>query len=74
MCASARSHLRCVSVKYTGIMSFSVCCKVLYHLRIDFVSIVLARLDRHTDTAVRLESTFERLVRLETDNLLFLFI
>ena len=26
------------------------------------------------DTAVRLESTFERLVRLKTDNLLFLFI
>ena len=26
------------------------------------------------DTAVRLQGTFERLVRLETDNLLFLFI
>ena len=74
MCASARSHFRCVSVKYSGIMCFSVCCKVLYHLRIDFVSIVLACLNCHTDTAVRLESTFERLVRLETDNLLFLFI
>ena len=71
---TARSHFRCVSIENTLIMSFSVFGEELNNLRIHMISIVFTCFHRHTDTAVRLQRTFERFVSLKTNDCLFFFV
>ena len=71
---TAVSHLLGVSVKYTGIVGLSVDGEKLNNFRIQLIAVVLARLHGHTDSAVRHHGTFERLVCLETNDGLFIFV
>ena len=70
---TACTHLRCVSIEAACIVCLSVYGEELADLRIYGITIVCASLLSHTDTAVYLHGTLERLVGLETyDGLLAL--
>ncbi|CCZ35846.1 uncharacterized protein BN747_01032 [Firmicutes bacterium CAG:646] len=74
MTGTAGSHLRCICVKHTFIVSLSMFCKEFHNLRIYMISVIFAGFHCHTDTAVRLQGTFERLICLKSDNRFFVFI
>ena len=70
VCRTACAHLRCVSIKYTGVVCLSVRGKIFHHFRIYMVAVILAGFHCHADSAVRLQGTLERLICLKADNLL----
>ena len=63
-------HLRCVGIEYTLVMSSAVFRKDLMKLRARFIAIGLASLLSHLDSSIWHECTLQRLICLQTNNLL----
>ena len=66
-------HFRCIDIKYTLVMCFMIFCKDFMKLRTWFISIHFTGFFSHFNSAVWHECTFQRLVCLQTDNLLQIF-
>ena len=70
MAATSQTHLWGISIKYSLIVSLVILGKNLMESCTWLIAIVGAGLLSHLDTAIRHESSLQRLVSLETNNLL----
>ena len=71
---TACTHLRCICVKHSIVMSLSVFLEKINDLWIYMITIIFAGLNCHTDTTIRLKWTFKRFICLKTYDLLFILI
>ena len=71
---AAGAHLRGVGVKHARVVRLAVYGEELAHPGIDRVAVILAGLLRHADAAVGHERALERLVRLQSDDLLLVLV
>ena len=70
MAATSKTHLWSISIKYSLIVSLVILGKNLMESCTWLIAIVGAGLLSHLDTAIRHESSLQRLVSLKTNNLL----
>ena len=74
MAGAAGPHLRGIGVKHARVVRLAVHGEELAHPGIDRVAVILAGLLRHADAAVGHERALERLVRLQSDDLLLVLV
>ena len=64
VCLSCKTHFRSVCTKNSIVMSCHISCKDFFEFRINLISVSLGSLNRHADTTIRHECTFQRFVCL----------
>ena len=71
---TSHTHLIGINIKYTCVVCLSVNSEELNDLRVYLITVIGASLHSHADTAVRHQSSLERSVCLETNDLLEIFV